>query len=604
MKIINGFEIDKYNVHEIKDGAKTSTCPECSENRKKKTEKCMSVFWDTGLGQCNHCGARVQLHTYKKRENLKKYVRPNEEVKSVYSEKFLKYAKEHRNISENTLKLLKISEGFEWMPKAKADVHVIKFNYFLDNELINIKYRAKNKDFKLYKDAEKILYNIDAIRTSKQCVIVEGEWDVCSYVEAGIFETVSVPNGFTDKGIPNLDYLDNYYQYFENKDKIFLAVDNDIAGVNGRNELIRRLGTEKCFLVDFKDCKDADEYSNKYGYLELQETLINAQPLPLEYVETLKDFEQDLDDFYLNGSPKGFTTGMNYLDEAYSFEMGQYTVITGAPQSGKSEFLDAMCVKYAIRYKFKVAFASPENKPNKFHADKLLRKIAGFKPKTRTDLDSFNFIQAKDFLQSYFNFVEFNDGFDLTKVLNKFAELVKRKGVRIFVLDPFNKIRFKEYLNKNINDYTSAYMNEIDMFCKKHQCHIFLVAHPIKMQKEEKTNTYKMPTAYDIKGGGEIFDMSYHILALVKDLEKKCVTVKTLKVKFQHLGSADKEFHFAWNINNGRYECVDIDENTKIRIEPKWDNKNWLNQPLEIPKELKFEEIEFDDLEIDENPPF
>jgi len=227
MKNINGFEIDKFNIYDIKEGAKTSVCPECSSDRKKSTDKCMSVFWNTGIGQCNHCGARVQLHTYKKKnESYKEYVKPVQAAKRAFSETFINYAKEIRNISEHTLNALKISEGVEWMPKAKSEVNVIKFNYFLNSELINIKYRAKNKDFKLYKDAEKIMYNLDAIQNEKECIIVEGEWDVCSFVEAGCYNVVSVPNGFTDKGIPNLDYLDNYINYFESKEKIYIAVDN------------------------------------------------------------------------------------------------------------------------------------------------------------------------------------------------------------------------------------------------------------------------------------------------------------------------------------------------------------------------------------------
>ena len=32
MNSINGFEIDRFNVYGIKDNAKTSTCPKCSEH--------------------------------------------------------------------------------------------------------------------------------------------------------------------------------------------------------------------------------------------------------------------------------------------------------------------------------------------------------------------------------------------------------------------------------------------------------------------------------------------------------------------------------------------------------------------------------------------
>jgi hypothetical protein len=50
------------------------------------------------------------------------------------------------------------------------------------------------------------------------------------YLSAGVTNVVSVPNGFNLKGELNLDYIDNYYNYFESKETIFIAVDNDEAG--------------------------------------------------------------------------------------------------------------------------------------------------------------------------------------------------------------------------------------------------------------------------------------------------------------------------------------------------------------------------------------
>jgi DNA primase len=47
------------------------------------------------------------------------------------------------------------------------------------------------KNFKLYKD-EKIFYNLDNIATEDTCVIVEGEFDVLSYLSAGVTNVVSV----------------------------------------------------------------------------------------------------------------------------------------------------------------------------------------------------------------------------------------------------------------------------------------------------------------------------------------------------------------------------------------------------------------------------
>ena len=597
---LNGFTIEEYNIHKIKEGAKTSTCPVCSESRKKKNDKCMSVFWDTGLGQCNHCGETTQLHTFKKKEVVKNYVKPQISIhQSPYSDSFLNYMLSVRRINESTLKRFKITEQKEWMPQVKGERNCICFNYYLNNELINIKYRDGQKNFKLYKGAEKIFYNLDQIRTETKCIIVEGEFDALSFGEAGINYVVSVPNGFTAQGNINLDYLDDYYDYFGNKEKIYLALDNDEAGLNGQKELIRRLGAEKCYLVNFKDCKDSNEYLIKYGVAKLRETLEDAKPVPLDNIETLRDFENELDDFFINGCPKGYESGIRDLDEIYSIEDGQYCVVTGTPQSGKSEVVDAICLWYSLKYGFKTAFCSPENKPNKFHSAKIIKKVLGSTP---TDIQNKNYKLAKEFVNDHFTHIEYEDGYDLESVLKKFAELVKRKGIKVFVIDPFNKVKLKG-ASGNINEYTNEYLNLIDVFCKKYSCFVYLVMHPVKMAKEEGKETYMMPTAYNIKGGGEVFDMSYHILGIVKDKERGLVRLHTLKVKFQHLGEPDRNAWFGWNFKNGRYNDVDFDpeedETSKILPED-WDNKPYIfdeNEPIEEPKINVFESANSDDFE-------
>ena len=96
------------------------------------------------------------------------------------------------------------------------------------------------------------------------CVIVEGEMDVLALHEAGVPNVISVPNGAT-LNHNNLDYLDNCIDYFDDKEKIILAVDADEPGQMLKQEFIRRLGAENCFIVDFVDCKDANEYLLKHG---------------------------------------------------------------------------------------------------------------------------------------------------------------------------------------------------------------------------------------------------------------------------------------------------------------------------------------------------
>ena len=63
--------------------------------------------------------------------------------------------------------------------------------------LSNVKYRDGRKNFKLFKGAEKVFYNINSVVGYDWCVIVEGEMDVLALHEAGIKNAISVPNGAT-----------------------------------------------------------------------------------------------------------------------------------------------------------------------------------------------------------------------------------------------------------------------------------------------------------------------------------------------------------------------------------------------------------------------
>ena len=191
------------------------------------------------------------------------------------------------------------------MPQTSKSENTIQFNYFMGDQLINVKYRDGRKNFKLYKGAEKVFYNINSIVGYDSCVIVEGEMDVLALHEAGIKNVISVPNGATLNS-NNLDYLDNCIDYLDDKTKIVLAVDADDAGQALKQEFIRRLGAEVCFLVEFNGQKDANEYLLEHGAAELRNAIHTATQVPLEGVTTLKDIQDELIDFVKNGLKPGF----------------------------------------------------------------------------------------------------------------------------------------------------------------------------------------------------------------------------------------------------------------------------------------------------------
>ncbi len=547
---INGFLIETFNQHNLEEGKKQGTCPLCSFKRKLKNQKlkCASYDWETGLGTCHNCNKTFQLHTYKRKGlSNKEYILPKFPEK--YKEPESKVVKwfESRGISKQTIKELNVSEGLEYMPQTNKEENTIKFNYFIGNKLINIKYRDGRKNFKLYKGAEKIFYNINSIVNSTVCYIVEGEMDVLSFYEAGITNVVSVPNGATITN-NNLDYLDNCIDYFEDKEKIILATDTDEAGITLQNELIRRLGAEVCYTVDFNDCKDANEYLLKHGKENFIKCVTKTKPVPLENVTTFQDVEDELKDFVENGFKPGYQIGLENFDNIFSTYTGQFITVTGIPSSGKSDFVDQMAIGYNMNYNWKIAYASPENQPTYLHAHKLMRKIWGDMPDLK-NIDKWNNIS--NHINDNFYFIDM-ERYTIDNVLNKGRELVKRKGIKCLILDPYNKIRDIDSGYEDVNRYTMEYLTKLEIFAKKYDVLVIVVAHPTKMYRDKEGNIEE-PTMYNIKGGGEWYDASYHGLLVHRDYENKTVKVKVLKVKFQNLGQNGAEANFTWDYKSGKF---------------------------------------------------
>jgi twinkle protein len=610
---INGFTIDKYNQYDFPENIKTHTCPICSDARKKKTDKCLQLFWTTGMAKCHHCDEVLQLHTFKSKEVKREYKKPEWLNETKLSDNLVKWF-EGRGISQHVLRVAKITEGKEWMPQTKREENTIQFNYFRNNELINIKYRDGRKNFKMFKDAEKIFYNYDLAATDKEIIIVEGEMDVLSYMQAGIYNVVSVPNGSTIGNV-NLEYLDNSIEIFANKDKFILSMDSDEAGQNVQKELIRRLGAEKCFLADLSDYKDANDLLQAKGVEALKLSIDNAKEIPITGISSVLDWEDEFKEYLVNGMKQGFKTGIESFDRIFSTYTGQYIVVTGKPSSGKSDFVDDICLRYNQLYGWKTAFASPENKPNKIHAGKLISKLAGKWVNKRSDLDTVWFNKAVNLMNDNLKFIDLDGSYDLDLVLDKAKQMIFKYGIKVLVIDPYNKVRLKESINKNVNDYTNDYLLKIDEFARKYDVLPILIAHPRKPSMGE-AQTYE-PTFYDIKGGGEFYDMSPHGLLVHRDYANEMVMIKVLKVKFSHLGENNAHTWLRWDSKCGRYlDFAEQNESAEQTTGLISDNTNWLDdkpieQELQIPiqnnkglEPVNFYEKDLSDIYETEDIPF
>jgi twinkle protein len=517
------------------------------------------------------------------------YMVPEWKNKTELTNKTVKYF-EGRGISQGTLNALKVYSDNEYLPQFQKQVEVICFPYFVGEKLVNVKCRGPQKSFKLHQGAELVLWNIDSI--DKEVIIVEGEIDLLSVYEAGMKSAVSVPAGANT----NLEYLDNYINRFDAVEKVFLATDNDKKGVELRDELARRLGFEKCCIVDFKDCKDANEFMVKYGAYDLKTAVMSAKPYPVKGIVKVSDIYGDIKGLYENGIQPGLSI-RSTLDGLITWESRRLAIITGIPGHGKSELVDFLIARLNALYGWKVALFSPENYPLKFHYAKLFEKLIGKKfSKIKVNEDEFNI--AYEYIRDNFFYIMDEDDYTIDLILEAAKSLIKIRGIKILVIDPYNKLEYQATRSETETQYISRLLDKLQMFARFNDVLVILVAHPRKMNKQGKI--YEVPSLYDISGSAHFYNKADYGLSIYRLTNQQntgfvnAVQVHVQKVKFKHLGTPGM-VELRYNYNNGRFEPSD----STVDI---WDNSNWLVNGININSSEEQNEIDID--KINENSPY
>jgi twinkle protein len=536
------------------------TCPQCSPFRKKRNIKCLSVNISKGVWNCAHCGwfgglsqgveristpAAEPVQVNEPPPNIPTYtISPNPD--SFY-EWFAA-----RGISREVVDRYKITRGETYMAAVGSRTPVIRFPYYRGDEVVNIKFRDAEKHFQMVAGAERILYGINDCVDKDTVIVVEGEIDKLTFAEIGMYNAVSVPDGAPP---PNARNYASKFEYLDKDDvaamfgkavRIILAVDNDDPGIKLRDELSRRFGREKCWLVTYPDgCKDINDVLVRHGKDAVRTVLESAVAYPVEGLIEVSDIEDAIDSIYDNGFSRGVSTGWRSLDNHYTVKTSYWTLVTGIPQHGKSEFVDALMVNLAREQDWKFGVYSPENYPFEYHFTKIAEKYVGkpfFAPdpmfsgtSERMNKDELN--DAKDWVSSHFTFLGPEQP-TLECVLDLAKVLILRKGIKGLVIDPWNMLEHDHDRRQSETDYIGECLTKITRFAAYHDIHIWVVAHP-RILHPLADGTYPVPRPYDVSGSAHWANRPRFAIAVYRDVldTNKPTEIHIQKVSLKHCGS-------------------------------------------------------------------
>uniref|UniRef100_UPI0034A4C4DD AAA family ATPase n=4 Tax=Bacteroides TaxID=816 RepID=UPI0034A4C4DD len=172
-------------------------------------------------------------------------------------------------------------------------------------------------------------------------------------------------------------------------------------------------------------------------------------------------------------------------------------------------------------------------------------------------------------------------------ILEKARQLVRRRGVRILVVDPLNRIDQQLEPGQTELQYITSLLNKLSRFALQHKCLVILVAHPRKVNRNTTNSELRRVEMNDINGSANFGNMADFCFTVDRNDAKEIVTIYIDKVRFKHLGSANTCAKFVYNRINGRYwPCEEdivhrADGDKPGPVNTVFDNENWLKNITE-----------------------
>lgn len=525
------------------------SCPACDEKRQNRTIPTLYVNQENHTWFCKHCAFAGDLIFGTKPLPTEKqtlvpweynpFIHENaiqSPLSDVVIENFNK-----KKISEDTLRHFRISEDIVYFPYVENELQAIVYPYYQGGKLVNLVYRGKFTTSEF--GGIETCFNHDQI--SEETYIVLNEMEVLSLYEAGKHNVISLFGGISPEQSSSkvLDFLSNIENKIKTVTKFVLAFPNNEIGSSIKEELIRRLGKEKCWVVQPpEEGYTWNDVLIDYGKQKLNFLLSTAKPIPVRGIFDVDDVEDQVDELYHKGLRKGYSTGFDTLDEFYTVVPGQWTVVTGIPGHGKSNVLDNIMVNLAKHDDWHFGIFSPENQPIARHFASIMEKYheAPFdlgKPGRITEEQK---EIGKKWLKEHFSIIlpDEDANWSIDGILDLAKILVYRKGMKGLVIDPWNEIDHSRPANQTETEYVSSVLTKLRQFARNYDVHVWLVAHPAKLYKD-KDGKYPVPTPYDISGSAHYRNKADNAITVWRNVGHEDQTVADVhiqKIRFKEVG--------------------------------------------------------------------
>ena len=205
---------------------------------------------------------------------------------------------------------------------------------------------------------------------------------------------------------------------------------------------------------------------------------------------------------------EGLKLGLPEIDEYLRFKYGNFNVILGHANVGKTSLILYLMYLYSLKHKVRWLVFSSENEPYA-----LIRKIVEFaegKPINKIETEDYK--EQLKWINLHFKFVDCQELYTYKQILELGQAIKKAWDYQGFLIDPYNSLMKDRDVLKGINSHEYDYQatSEMRIFCKSNNVSIWLNTHAATealRKKHGKNEDYEghpiPPMASDVEGGGK-----------------------------------------------------------------------------------------------------
>ena len=466
-------------------------------------------------------------------------------------------------------------------PKGVEEVPAIVYCNRLFGKIINAKFRSVqqnpvtgewSKGFTQISPTKPCApYGIDSINPIRpdagpirQLIITEGEKDRLTLMSCGFPYVLSVANGAATNIAESHEAFEEWILQAED---IVICGDSDRPGRMLVKSLINQYPTRAKVASLPSGKKDISEVYEAFGRDEVARIISEAKPANEGDVYDLEENADEVLDILMGNYDHGYEVGMGKLTDSifHPTSDGGLIILTGRPNSGKTDFLNCMMAHLMYNCNKRVAFFSFEKPIKGKHVREIARIALGVENTETMDgnesPEEARLVNrhALKFLMSHMVDFDTKSRLPDSKYITELAESEMRKKkqkIDFLVIDPYVFINVTEGGSRATEtEKVKLMLTRLQQWSRAHHVWTVVVAHP-RIQYKDGHEAFPPLDLYSIAGSAQWANLADYLLTVTrvnKPQEGKTYSiVEMLKVRDQEFCRPGKVYYMRQPC--GRYD--------------------------------------------------